>query len=203
MLQLVVILVSGLIAAAVRLGRRVSLRIVAGLLMLSVAVSVAGVLAGARLYPWTDIPVAMLAVNGGILLARAIPPRFWPFFLALLILSALDAAQQVLPSGPVSHSSTRPVAYFYTMFVIDVGGGHAAIGFLDLLLAAAVGEHSRRRGQSPWRGILPAPAGVLLADLLVRLTSAGNIPLIPFITLAWLIVQLSWPQRTAKPVVAA
>lgn len=196
MLQLVVILISGLIAGAAWPGRRLSNRFLIGVLALSVALSVAGVLTGTRLYPWTDVLVMMLATSGGILLGRAMPPRFWLFFVALLILSALDAAQQLLPSGPVSHGSTRPVGYFYTMLVIDIGNGHAAIGFVDLLLAAAIGEHSRRRGQSTWQAILPAPTGLLLADVLVLITSAGSIPLIPFMTLSWLAVQALWRVST-------
>ena len=203
MLEVLIVLLSGAVAGAAWLARRVSNRFLLGGLVLSMVLSIAGVLAGASLYPLTDVLVIVLASSAGILLGRAIPPRFWPFFVALLILSGLDAAQQLLPSGPVSYRSTRPAAYLYTMFVIDVAGAHAAIGFLDLLLAAAIGEHGRRRCQATWRAVLPAPVGLLVADLVNLITSAGNIPLIPFITLAWLIAQVPWPLRPPKSVIAA
>lgn len=196
-----ILIAACLVSSGAWAARRLSGRLLLGALLLGVGLSVAGVLLNARPYPWTDGLVLLVALSGGIMLGRAIPARFRPFFLLLVILSALDAAQQVLPSGPVSHRSTRPTGYFYTMFVLDVGTAHSAVGFVDLLLAAAIGEHSRRRGQSWWRGVVPAPAGLLLADVFSVIPSAGNIPLIPFITVGWLVAQIPWPRPpvTGRP----
>ena len=133
-----------------------------------------------------------------MLLGRAIRPRFWPFFVLLLALSALDTAQQLVPSSAASTESARPPGYFYAMFVVQIGGARSAIGIFDLLLAAAIGEHGRRRSQPPWRAVLPAPLGLLLVEIINAIRSVGSVPLFPFLTLGWLVCQIPWPAQTVR-----
>src|SRR5579859_7846804 len=102
-------------------------------------------MAGARLAPWSSLPVLVVALGGGTLLGRAVPPRPLPMAALLLILGALDALQLVLPGpgpapGPVA-SSVQSAAWSYGMLVLPTPLGEFHLGIADVLLVAAIGAN--------------------------------------------------------------
>jgi hypothetical protein len=61
---------------------------------------VAGAVFGLPLYPFSDVFVAAFSLLAGVALGRTMPARFRPFLILLLILSALDVAQNLAFAGP-------------------------------------------------------------------------------------------------------
>jgi hypothetical protein len=155
-------------------------------------------------YPWSDIIVLLTALAAGILLGRALPPRFRPFLILLLLLSALDIAQTILtgglthlPSSPPAHTSApMSGAMLFLNLSLPLPVGHYLIGIFDLLVITAAAEYWRRRGASYFIAFLPGILGFLLAYGAVLTTQYGGGPLIPFITTGWLGSELI--ARTSK-----
>ncbi|TMC29256.1 MAG: hypothetical protein E6J32_07800 [Chloroflexi bacterium] len=166
---------------------------------LALPVMVIGAIVGVALYPASDLIVLAFALPGGILLGRALPARFRPFFVFLVALSVLDVVQVALTSGPPpgqpSASSGLNPHLIWVNFRIGLPAGHFNIGFVDLLLIAAMSEHFRRRDRRFWIAVLAGVIGIALAELsaaalggsqnsvLGMLTQA----LIPFLTVGWLV----------------
>jgi hypothetical protein len=146
------------------------------------------------LYPWSNLVVLLVALTAGLLVGRGMPPRFRPFLILLLILSALDVAQIALTGGlaPVpiataTHPNAAPSGpLVYLNFVLLLPGGHYLIGIFDLLVLTAVAEHWRRRGGSYLIAFMPGLLGFLLGDGAFWLTRLGGWPLLPFFTAGWL-----------------
>src|SRR5438105_8539181 len=160
---------------------------------------VVGAIVGVSLYPLSDVVVLAFALAGGILLGRALPPRFRPFFLFLIALSVLDFVQVALTSGPapgpsIPSSGLNP-HLIWVNFRIGLPGGHFNIGFVDLLLITAMSEYFRRRDQRFVIGLLPGLIGVALAEIVASrvgyspnpIVSAFGQALIPFLTVGWLV----------------
>jgi hypothetical protein len=172
---------------------------------LALAVMLFGAIVGVGLYPTSDVVVLAFAIPGGILLGRALPPRFRPFFLLLIALSVLDLVQVALTSGPVpggpTPSSGLNPHLIWVDFRVGLPGGHFTIGFVDLLLITAMSEHFRRRDQPVAMGLLPGVVGVALAELVSRIGGSSQGPvvatleqaLIPYLTAGWLVA--SWLSR--------
>jgi len=166
---------------------------------LALAVMVIGAIVGLALYPLSDAIVLAFVLPGGFLLGRALPPRFRPFLVFLVILSALDLVQVALTSGPAPGPSAPSTGLnphlIWVNFRIGLPGGHFNIGFVDLLLITAMGEHFRRRDRSVAIGLLPGVFGIVLAELVADLV--GNNPtfalatlsqaLIPYLTVGYLL----------------
>jgi hypothetical protein len=161
-------------------------------------------------YPWTDLVVLLTALTAGVLLGRGMPPRFRPFLIVLLILSALDVVNIALsggliplPTTPPTHpaaAQSGPLAYFN--FLLLLPGGHYLLGIFDLLVITATAEHWRRRDASYLIALLPGVVGFLLAAGAVWLTQLGDWPLIPYFTAGWLIsagVSRSVSPRAGSP----
>jgi hypothetical protein len=204
--------------AAPWLTRRVSTALLVGLLIGVALYGPAGFEVRLLLiYPWSDLVVAALALLGGILLGRLIPPRFTPMLILLLVLSALDVAQIVLTAGtPPPQAAAQPAQPAQTgasgwlallNFIIRLPAGRYLVGIFDLLLITALAEHWRRRGASYPLALLPGALGFLLAYAFVWLTGHGGLPLIPFFTAGWLCAEaahhLATRTRTTVPAGAA
>jgi len=168
------------------------------------ALIVAGAVFGLPFYPFTDVVVLGFGVLAGIVLGRAMPPRFRPFVVLLLILSALDVAQNIVFSGPSVAPSTVPLTtpdphLIWLNFRIPLPGGHFNIGFADLLLIAAVSEQLRRRQVRLALAVLPGVIGLGLGEAVVAslpqsppaLLGAFVQSVIPFLTAGYLLTELA------------
>jgi hypothetical protein len=161
--------------------------------------------------PWTDLVILLVALSGGLLLGRGMPPRFLPFLSLLLLLSVLDVTQTIVEGGltPLNSGfSTTTVGsgpsgpLLYLNFILPLAGGRYLVGLFDLLLLTAVAEHWRRRGASYLIAFLPGVLGFLLGYGAVVLTHLGGWPLFPFFTAGWLVsdgVHRLLSQRAGSP----
>lgn len=171
------------------LTRQVKTRFLTIGLALGIALAAGGIVFSLAYYPWTDLVVLLVALTGGLLLGRGIPPRFGPLLIALLVLSALDVLQFVLtagsaqPGGSDGHASGGSHPVLLGNFLLLLPWGRYNIGIFDLLLIIALAEHWRRRGASYLIALLPGVLGFLLALGFARV---GGLPLIPFLTIGWL-----------------
>lgn len=171
------------------------------------ALMAAGVAFGLPLYPFSDVVVLGFGVLAGIVLGRAMPPRFKPFVVLLLILSALDVAQNLAFSGPSIALSTAPDPHLIWLnFRIPLTGGHFNIGFADLILIAAISEQLRRRGVRLQLAVLPAVIGVGLGEAVAAslpasppaLVSAITASVIPFLTAGYALTELALSQAAPE-----
>lgn len=181
-------------AAVPWLARRLRNRLLAIGLAVGILLTILGAVLSVAPYPWTDLVVLLVALTGGLLLGRAMPPRFRPFLILLLILSALDVVNIALsgglttvPTTPPAHpaaAESGPLPYFNLFLLLP--GGHYLLGIFDLLVITAAAEHWRRRGALYLIALLPGVLGFLLAEGAVWLTQLGGWPLIPYFTAGWL-----------------
>ena len=170
-------------------------------------VIVAGAVFGLAFYPYSDVVVAAFSVIAGIALGRAMPPRFRPLLVLLVVLSALDVAQNLLAAGPSTGgpvATTQPDPHFiWFNFRLPLAGGHFNIGFADLGLIAAVSENLRRRGAPLPLTLLPGVIGLGLGEALTAtlsqpaptIVTAISESLIPFLTGGFVLTELAVGQR--------
>ncbi len=137
-------------------------------------VVVAGAVLGLPLYPFTDVFVAAFSLLAGVALGRVMPPRFRPFVILLLILSALDVAQNLAFAGPAPVSSSAPDPHFVWLNVrFPLPNGHFNIGFADVILIAAAAENLRRRKATLALSLLPGVIGISLGEALLSALPAN------------------------------
>jgi hypothetical protein len=159
---------------------------------LGIALAVVGIVFGLAFYPWTDLVVLLVAVTGGLLLGRIIPPRFRPWLIMLLVLSVLDILQIALtagssPPGSGGQAPTGSDPLLLGNFLLVLPWGRFNLGIFDLLLVTALAEYWRRRGGSYLLAVVPGLLGLfLLPPIVLLVTAVGNLPLIPFLTAGWL-----------------
>jgi hypothetical protein len=172
--------------------RRVSWRPAVAVTLIAAAALVGGGALGLRLYPWSDLPVAVGAVGGGLLLGRAVPAKRAPLAVLLVVAAALDTSQLLFASGSgagTGGTTSEPAWWWWTMFVVDGPWQRSAIGMFDLLLIGTLAEHARQRSLGLVAALAPGLIGVALADLASGLTSGMGLPLIPFLFAGWLITE--------------
>lgn len=170
-------------------------------------VVVAGAVFGLPLYPFSDVFVAGFSLLAGVALGRVMPPRFRPFLLLLLILSAIDIAQNFAFSGPPPAGSAAPdphLIWFNVRFPLS--DGHFNIGFADLILIAAAAENLRQRKATLALSLLPGVIGISLGEALLA-TLPANPPLlvdaiaaslVPFLTAGYLLTELAVGQTSTR-----
>jgi hypothetical protein len=146
----------------------------------------AGILAGARLYPLTDLVPVVVAACGGVLVGRIVPARFRPMAILVAVLAAADSIQVFAASN-----DSHPVSYYYAMLVVTTPLGRAAIGFADLLVVTAVAEHYRRRGSNYWVAAAPGIAGLVVPVLFLGVLRIG-LPLLPFVFVGLVLTEVVW-----------
>jgi hypothetical protein len=178
-------------------------RLASGLIGLALAVSVviatAGVIIGLALFPLSNLIVMGVALTGGILVGRAVPPRFRPFFILLIALSLLDLTQAAIFGGPPPSAGSTPAAgpnshLIWVNFRVPLPSGHFNIGFADLLLITAIAEHFRRQEAGYVIAALPGIVGFPLVFAVAAipgfqqfLGGALSRALIPYLMLGWLL----------------
>jgi hypothetical protein len=170
-------------------------------------VVVAGVVFGLPLYPLSDLFVAAFSLLAGVLLGRVMPPRFRPFLILLLTLSALDIAQNLAFAGPPPAPNAAPDPHFIWVNVrFPLAGGHFNIGFADLVLIAAAAENLRRRKAMLALSLLPGVIGISLGEALLSTLPANPPPvvdamaasLVLFLTAGYVLTDLAVSQTATK-----
>lgn len=118
-----------------------------------------------------------------------------------MFLSALDVAQIVLTSGPPSPGASEtegPSPLDYLNFSIPPPIGRFNLGIFDILIIAMLSEGWRIRGGPLWIAEVPGLGGFAFVEILVLMNVTGGLPLIPFLTLGWLISEGVWRIRRQK-----
>ena len=155
-------------------------------LVAGIALNLLGIVLALPLYPWIDLVVLVVAWSGGLLLGRGVSPRFRPFLLLFLCLSAVDVllTAGLTLSPPKTAAGTIPLRI--GDFLLVLPWGRFDIGVVDLLLLTTLAEHWRRRGSGYLIALLPGVLGFLLADGVILVTKLGILPGIPFFTVGYL-----------------
>ena len=176
-------------AASAWLLRPVSSRVLLPVTVLAASVLAAGAALSLPLYPWTNLPVLVFAVAGGVVLGRRLPARARPALVGLALLSLADLILNGLPAPLPPESMPRPAPVpplLYGNVVIRwPDGDRFMLGVLDLLICAAPAVHWHRRGASPAVAFLPGPAAMVLAATFVLVSQRGSLALVPFLMLGW------------------
>lgn len=154
-----------------------------------IVASAAGILAGARLYPLTDLVPVVVAACGGVLVGRIIPARFRPMAILIAVLAAADSIQVFAASN-----DSHPVSYYFAMFIVATPLGRAAIGFADLLVVTAIAEHYRKRGSDYWVAAAPGVVGLVVPVVFLGVLRIG-LPLLPFVFVGLILTEVFWAQR--------
>jgi hypothetical protein len=160
----------------------------AAALVVPVVFDTVGLATGLNLYPWTDLAVAAIAAGGGILVGRAVSPRFRSMMLLLLVLAILDTAQIVAAAPSSAGHGQRAAGQYYVMFVVATSLANSAIGIFDLLVITAMAEHWRRRGAGPVIAVAPGLVGLLITYPAVAILPS-TLPLIPFLFLGFVLTE--------------
>ena len=157
-----------------------------------------GVVLRLPLYPFTNLFVAAFALPAGVTLGRIMPPRFGPFLILLLLLSAFDGAQNGVFFGPFD------AIWLNVLFRLQ--GDHFQIGFAELLLITAVTENLRRRDVSLALSLLPGVIGISLGQALLATLPAVEpgyvtdiaISPLPFLTAGYALTELAASQQRSQ-----
>lgn len=145
--------------------------------------------------PWSNLSVLATSVAVGVWIGRRVAPRFRPMAILLITLALLDASQLLFSGG----FGTGRVDVWFHLTWLRSDGSPARLGIADLIVAAAIGEHLRRRGAGLLRSTVTPVAGFALADTFVFVTGIGGLVLLPFLTAAWLIEEMVAPKPTRPP----
>ena len=141
-------------------------------------------------YPWTSVIDVIVAMGAGALLGRVIPARFWPFFVFLITMSALDTAQVMLTihtSTSSLHSARTPAGELYSNVILYLPWGKYGIGPFDLIMLVTIATNWRRRGGRYLVVFLGAALGIAIAYGVLIVKPGITLALIPFLMLGWLI----------------
>jgi hypothetical protein len=172
-------------------------------------VLLAGVVFGLNGYPFSDVFVAAFGLTAGITLGRAMPSRFRPFVVLLLVLSFVDVAQNVVfagPSIPSTGSSTPDPHFIWLNVRFPLPGGHFNIGFADVILIAAAAENLRRRGATVALTLLPGVIGISLGEALLSALPSNppavvagiSASLVLFLTAGYVLTELAVSQTATR-----
>lgn len=153
---------------------------------LAAGVVVTAVGLGADVGWLVDLGVVVAAVTLGVLAGRTVPPKSQPMLLLLVVLSAADIIW-IASGGELSSEWVDRVLNFS----IDLGASSSSIGTIDLILAAALSAHWLERDETVLLSLTAAPLGMALANVYVGLSGSENLPLVPFITLGWLLTEIA------------
>lgn len=178
------------------------------------AIAIVGTVVGLALFPYSDLVVLGVAVAGGVALGRALPARFRPVLILLVVPSVIDLLQVAAFAGPPTSSRATPAAspdphlIWLNFRLLLPDGGHFNIGLADLLLVVALAENFRR-SRDPWPvaampGAVGLSAGTLIASIpFVQAFALGacSQALVPYLTAGWLVVLIR--PRTAAPEASA
>jgi len=129
----------------------------------------------------------------GIGVGQAIPAKPAPIALLLGVLSVADIIWIVSGGGSAMGRADEVLN-----FSVQIGTTSSSIGTADLVLAAAVAAHWLRRDAGIWLAVVGAPIGMVVSNVLVSASDVDNLPLVPFITLGWLITG-AWYRRLLVP----
>ena len=170
-----------------RPARNIGMFPLAVLLALSAAVWILGAALSLGWYPLVSVVDIVFATALGQFVGRAVPARFRPFLVLLVILSVLDTLQVGLSTHfyDGAQNSSLSAGQFYSTVVVKLPLGNYRLGPFDLAVAAAIGAHWLARGAGlrvPLVGVAAAVTGAYG----VMLSGPLTLPLIPFFLAGWL-----------------
>lgn len=168
--------------------RSLSNRVMAGGLVAGIVLAGAGLVSDLDWLAALGVFVAALFIGTGI--GRLLPSQPGPILLFLLVLSVADIVWIGTGGGSASGSLDKIVN-----FSVEIGSSSSSLGTVDLVLAAIVATHWLRRDAGFWLAVAAAPIGMIVSDLYVAAANVDNLPLVPFITLGWLMTE-AWHRRT-------
>lgn len=144
----------------------------------------------------TAFGLLLSAVAVGSSLGRALPPTPLAAAATLGLLSVADIVW-IRFGNPDLDGAIGSLA----TLMVEIGGSTSSIGTVDVILAAAVTAHWLARGASGVLPLTPAPLGMALANVWVRINGVANLPLIPFIAVGWLVTEgwHRWSHRSGRP----
>lgn len=190
----VLALVALAVAAAAWPLRETRSAVLGVVLILSLTVVTAGVIAEIDGYPSSNIGVLAVSVSGGILLGRLLPARARPMGVLLAVLALLDTAQLLFFADTVERAFES-----WVHFMVRAGDDYLLkIGVADLVLVVAMTVHGARRGVHFWPATLPGPVGLVVSTLYTWIMRpAGGLVLVPFLLVGWLAVE-GWLLATRR-----
>lgn len=156
---------------------------------ISLALWLAGAIFSLGWYPWTNIVVFLVGVGAGMLLARVISAKFWPFLIFLLVMSILDVMQIILsghPSALAGKGTSIPAGEFYANFLLQLPWGTYRLGPVDLLILAACAVYWRRQSGQFLTAFAGMAIGIIIGYAVLFVEPSILLPLIPFLTFGWL-----------------
>ncbi len=140
-----------------------------------------------------SLGVLLGSVLVGVAVGRVIPPRSTSILLILGILSVADIIWIATGGGSAS-GWVEGVANL----TVQTGAGSSSIGTVDLVLAAVITTHWLQRDAGIGLAIAAPPIGMVASNVYVAVSGADNLPLVPFITLGWLLTE-AWHRRSTRP----
>lgn len=153
-------------------------------------------------YPWTSIIDVVVAVGAGALLGRVVSAKFWPFFVFLLIVSALDTVQVLLAAhsvAPATATAHIPAGELYSNVIIKLPWGKYGIGPVDLLILVMIATYWCRKGGGFFTAFLGPALGVVVAYGVLLMRPGSTLALIPLLMLGWLLsVAITAPLLRAR-----
>lgn len=162
--------------------REASRWLLAAVLCIGLASATIGALAGADGYPWSNIAVLAVAIGGGVLFGRIVPPRAGPMAVVLALLALLDAAQLLFAGA----SAGGAIGIWFSLLLRDGQDVLLQIGVADLVVVVGIAVHGARRGLGPWPSLLAAPLGLAAASAYSALAHPPEgLVLLPFLLLGW------------------
>jgi small basic protein len=190
-------------ACVSRPARSAGTRPLAVLLALSAAAWLLGAALSLGWYPLNTVVDVVFAASLGLVVGRAVPARFRPMLVLLIILSVLDTLQVGLSTHfhDTSQASSLSAGQFYSTVVVKLPIGNYRLGPFDLTVAAAIGAHWLKRGAElrvPLAGVAAAMTGAYA----VMLSGPLVLPLIPFFLAGWLGSEIWYRRQAARPVIA-
>lgn len=168
--------------------RALSNSLALGLLLVGLVATGAG--AAADLDWLLKVGVFAVAVLLGVAIGRIIPPSSAAMLVLLGLLSLADIIW-IATGGGSATGWVDDIANFS----VQVGESSSSIGTVDLVLAAMITTHWLQRGAGVWLALAAAPIGMVASNVYVALGRADNLPLVPFITLGWLVTE-AWHRRS-------
>ena len=139
-----------------------------------------------------NLGLVVVTLSVGVALGRTLPARSAPLAVLLGVLSAADIIW-IASGGGLATGWLQDVANLS----LHLGASSSSIGTLDLVLAAAIATHWLRRGTGVPLAVAAAPIGMAIANVYVAATGAGNVALVPFLSVGWLMTE-GWHYRSTR-----
>lgn len=143
-------------------------------------------------YPWVSLLDLIVALSAGILLGRAIPAKFWPYFIFLAAFSIFDVVQILLTThfattSTLSSSITLTPGEYYSNVFLILPWITYHFGPGDLLILVIIGTYWSKQQGEFWLAFAGLAIGVFVIYPVRFVYPQMILPLIPCLFLGWLL----------------